>query len=256
MKMRLCCVAAALFVVVACDQNQTGSQGDSASGALAEAPQAGHAPSADSLAPAPVIGAPQADAAGPAPLSLGNGVLNYPDDLQVIMLVYRVRGLTPPIETWASNVQTVRYADEFSRPQRLQTEMQRLQAAYDSTADVGIIQVRTTAQLSEYDAGAGGFYVSALQPGTALYFNSFEFAALNFDNASAAHVWRLAPAAAQDAFERNRRLRDVRVDITARIVGVDPHGDRPTLHGRVLSYSVRSYDSSIGPLGAQDVARD
>lgn len=125
---------------------------------------------ADTTRPASPAGS-AADATPPA-VRFGDRQLDHPDDLQILMLAYRLEGRTPPIDEWASSQYRVKYADEFKRPSLLKEEQERLQGIYDGTAEVGRLRLNVNAQFGEYDAGRGGYYLDAFMPGSAFSFDA------------------------------------------------------------------------------------
>src|SRR3546814_8207337 len=77
----------------------------------------------DTLFPYPAL--VRSDAASPAAApagatAVGTQLLGHPDDLQMIMLGYRLRGMVPPLAQWAEGQQAVRRANEFERATVLQ----------------------------------------------------------------------------------------------------------------------------------------
>ena len=56
-------------------------------------------------------------------------------------------------------------------------------------------------------------------------------------------------------FERNRRSRDVRIDILLRITGVEYRGNRTVIRTAVQDYTIHG-SSSVGQIGAVDVRQN
>jgi hypothetical protein len=185
----------------------------------------------------------------PPPPPIGTGTLQYPNDTQMVMLGYRLRGVEPPVGAWAEAENSVRYADEFSRAAKLQTATDTLQNIYADTDGVGFLQLRTNSQLSEYDPTRQGFYVSTFSPGSSFQFNSRETVQLQIENALAAHLWAMPTEEGAATYQRNNRSRSVVIDMTLQIVGVEFRGNRTLIKARVQSYSVHGQYSSIGQLG-------
>lgn len=170
---------------------------------------------------------------------LGSRTLAYPEDLQMIMLSYRLRGEAPPIETWAAEAQSVRMSNEFTRAAALKEEMDRLQGAYDSTADVGLIQMRTSTSFSQYDSNRGGYYITAFQPGTTYQFDAYrEKVALQITNAGDAYFWPLDAAAAQEVLATNLNGRHIFLDATIALTGMERRSTGPHLTGEVLEFKI------------------
>lgn len=170
---------------------------------------------------------------------LGSKMLTYPEDLQMIMLAYRLRGETPPLERWAAEAQSVRMANEFTRAAALGEEMDRLQGAYDSTADVGLIQMRTSTSFSQYDSNRGGYYIAAFQPGTIYQFDAYqEKVALQITNAGDAYLWPLDAAAAQEVLATNLNGRHIFIDATIALTGMERRSTGPYLTGEVLEFKI------------------
>lgn len=172
---------------------------------------------------------------------IGSRTLSYPEDLQMIMLSYRLRGETPPFEKWAKEANSVRMANEFNRSTALEEEMDRLRDAYDSIAEVGVIQLRTISQFSEYDGNQGGYYLSAFAPGTTYSFDAYrEKAALQITNAGAAYLWPLDAQAAQDVLQKNVNMRSVTIDATLVLTGMERRSSGPHLTAELREYSILS----------------
>src|SRR5690606_6469092 len=119
-------------------------------------PAPGSTAAAASAAPA---AQPQANASPGAEGIGGTQVLSHPDDLQVVMLGYRLRGKAPPIAEWAAAQYVVKNANEFDRARVLEAERERLQGIYDGTDGVGGLRLNVNARFSEYDGGRGGYYL-------------------------------------------------------------------------------------------------
>lgn len=237
-------------MLVACSAEAPKPNTDAATGA-------GAAPSAqasDTLAQIVGVAAEPGQAAvnadqAPPPLIIGERTLDYPTNLQMAMLAYRLRGAEPPIEAWAGEEYDVRYADEFTRPEKLRQAVGALQTAFADTAGVGFIRMRTESYLSEYDATRGGFYVNTFEPGMSFGFNDPENVSLQFGNALAAHLWPLSAAEASAAFERNGRNRRVELDIVLKITGIESRGAGTVIATTIQSYTVHG-NSRAGQLGA------
>lgn len=172
---------------------------------------------------------------------IGSRTLSYPEDLQMVMLSYRLRGETPPYEKWAVDAQSVRRANEFTKAQVLKEEMDRLRNAYESTADVGFIQLRTSSQFSQYDASQGGYYLTTFSPGTTYAFDAYrEKASLHIANSGDAFFWPLDAQAAQDVLQKNANMRNVNIDVTLALTGMERRSSGPLLTAQILEYSIIS----------------
>ena len=207
------------------------------------APPAAVYGAAPATAPAPVASAAASPAAEPgaaasAAQAPGSQTLDYPDDLQLLLLGYRLTGQTPPFETWALDAQAVRNADEFTRAAALKAEIERLQAVAASVADIGFVRVKTHCNLSEYDGSRGGYYLPAFEPGVRYDFEAFrEKIGLQIANNADAYLWPLTPDAARAALQ-TAGMRAVDVDMRVAIVRATRRSSGLQLDGRVLDYRV------------------
>ena len=239
-EIRVSAIAALLLMLSAC-----GGGNDAAVGA----PTAAAAmPASSSVAPA--AGAAPASSSTPAPATearYGERQLDHPDDLQMLLLSYRLEGREPPIATWAGQQSRVVYADEFQRPALLQDERGRLQAIHDGTADVGRLRLNVNARFGEYDSARGGYYLDAFMPGSVFHFNAQPSPAerqqrvsLQIDNPEELNFWPLDAAAAKDVLTRNSGLRDLTLDSRLRITGINRRSDGPVITARLEGYSIGS----------------
>lgn len=201
----------------------------------ASAPTATPSAAADLAAPALPAATPPAGA--PAAASFGSRILNQPDDLQVKMLAYRVASKTPPLADWAQDVVAKRYVDEFQRPAALQQEQERLQAIWDSTADVGWLRFNVKASFSEYDASRGGYYLNAFTPGA--YF-TFGDVRLSVDNMGELNFWPLDATVAQEVLRKSGGSRYVVLDSLFRIAGASQRGDAQEISLQLQRYTINS----------------
>lgn len=242
-RMRACLSVALVAALAACG-GQAQPEGD----ATASDSGGGSAPqdtvtAANANAPAPPAAT---SAAEPAP-RFGERQLDYPDDLQMLMLAYRLEGRQPPIDEWAAAQYRVAHADEFKRPALLEEERQRLQGIYDGTADVGRLRMNVNARFGEYDAARGGYYLDAFMPGSRFDFTAHpapsataQRIALQVDNPEELNFWPLDAVAAKDVLERNGGLRDVTLDSRLRITGIGRRGDGPVIGARLSGYAIGS----------------
>lgn len=187
-----------------------------------------------------------ARAAGPAASSaalVGDNTLGYPEDLEMVMLGYRLRSLEPPLAEWAAATSAVRFANEFDRTAVLQRETSRLAAAYEATAGVGFVQLRTSSTFSEYDGTRGGYYVNAFAPGTVYTFESREpvreKVTLQLANAQEAYFWPLDAAAAEEVLRTNFS-RGVNIDAKVAVTGAIQRASGTVITGRILRYDILS----------------
>ena len=185
--------------------------------------------------------------ATPSEDRFGDRQLDHPDDLQILMLAYRLEGRTPPIDEWASAQYRVKYADEFKRPSLLKEEQERLQGVYDGTAEVGRLRLNVNAQFGEYDAGRGGYYLDAFMPGSAFSFDAQpspeiqrQRISLQVDNPEELNFWPLDAARAQDVLTRNSGLRSVVLDSRFLITGASRRSEGLVIKARLLGYTIGS----------------
>ncbi|MFC6185770.1 hypothetical protein [Pseudoxanthomonas japonensis] len=205
------------------------------------------APEAPSAALATAAGSatPSASPSATPPSTFGERQLDHPDDLQMLMLAYRLEGREPPIATWAGQQSRVAYADEFQRPALLQDEQGRLQAIYDGTAEVGRLRMNVRAHFGEYDSARGGYYLDAFMPGSVFHFTAqpspserAQRISLQVDNPEELNFWPLDAAAAQDVLTRNGGLRDVVLDSRLRITGINRRSEGPVITARLEGYAI------------------
>lgn len=247
--LRLAALAVALCALAACGDDAASPAG--AADAPATPAASATTPAAPaSTAPASAAPAVQAHAtASPGAVGIGGTqTLNHPDDLQVVMLGYRLRGKAPPIAEWAAAQSVVKNANEFDRARMLEAERERLQGIYDGTDGVGSLRLNVNARFSEYDGGRGGYYLDAFTPGSSFAFSAqpaphpfgSERVTLQVGNAEELNFWPLDAAAAQDALARNNGVRNVVLDSSFRIVGVSQGSDGPVVALRLQRYVILS----------------
>jgi len=174
----------------------------------------------------------------------GTQLLSHPDDLQMVMLGYRLRGLVPALAQWAEGQQAVRRANEFERATVLQGERERLQSIYDGTADVGRLRLNVNSQFSEYDGSRGGYYLTAFSPGSVFTFSAQpvsgarEQVRVQVDNEEELNFWPLDAVAAQDVLREAGGTRSVTLDSSFRITGVSQRSDGTTINVRLQRYAI------------------
>ena len=179
------------------------------------------------------------DAAKSAPSgAFGEGVLSYPDDLQMTMLAYRLTNREPPLSEWASEEYEVRRADEFTKADKLKAETDRLAAIYDATEGAGLLQMRLNSQLSQYDASKGGYYLAVFSPGGTFSFDGKEPVSVQLDNMSEAFFWPMESEQAQEILAQTDRR--VTVDAKIRILGTERRTSGLVIKGRLLDYAIYS----------------
>lgn len=229
-------------VMSACGGGEDTSAQTQATAAAPAAPASSGATPTKDAAATPIAASPAATGA-----HYGERQLDHPDDLQMLLLSYRLEGREPPIATWAGQQSRVAYADEFQRPALLQDEQGRLQAIYDGTADVGRLRLNVNARFGEYDSARGGYYLDAFMPGSVFHFTAQPSPAerqqrvsLQIDNPEELNFWPLDAAAAQDVLTRNSGLRNVTLDSRLRITGINRRSDGPVITARLEGYSIGS----------------
>lgn len=173
-----------------------------------------------------------------APLRPNGTVLDNPDDQNVALLYYSFAP-PAPLQEWIDDDVRRSGANEFQRGavrQKLETQFRRLS---DEAAAVGRVVLHVNANLSEYDAQAGKYYVDLFSNGTTM---SWDYRGkrfqIDFVNAEDAHGWSLTPDAAQKVLDRNSGNRSIVVTATVDLVGHHARADGGVLEGRVLSYVV------------------
>src|SRR5690606_5473590 len=129
-------------------------------------------------APGGVAAAPGPSTAGAGAATAAGGVagrreLAHPEDLQMVMLAYRLEGRQPPFAEWAAAQPGARMANEFERADVLRAEEERRRAGYAGTEGVGRLRLNGRAALSESDGGRGGYYRPAFRPGSVRPFTAY-----------------------------------------------------------------------------------
>lgn len=244
---RACMPVALAVALAACGGGQGRDAGDAAPSATTDRVAAAGAASQASAAAGATPASP-ADAAGAGPAArFGERQLDHPDNLQMLMLMYRLEGREPPIGEWAAAQSRVAYADEFQRPALLKEEQERLQGIHDSTAEVGRLRMNVNARFGEYDATRGGYYLDAFVPGSQFNFTAqpspstgAQRISLQIDNPEELNFWPLDAAAAKDVLARNGGQRNVVLDSRFRITGIGRRGDGPVISARLLGYAIGS----------------
>lgn len=193
--------------------------------------------------------AASARAAAPAP-GPGSGTreLSHPEDLQMLLLAYRLEGRTPPIAEWAAAQHRVAAANEFERAGVRDEEQARLQAVYDGTEGIGLLRMNVNARISEYDGSRGGYYLDAFTPGSVFQFsaspapNPFrdETVSLRIDNPGELNFWPMDPVAAQEVLAKNNGQRHVTLDSRLRITGINRRSAGAEVAATLLGYSIVS----------------
>lgn len=248
--MRRGLLAAALCALAACGTDAGPGSPETVVAAGARASAAGGTPGAAATGTATQArsgGDAGLSAAAPAATGVaGTQLLSHPDDLQMVMLGYRLRGLVPPLAQWAEGQQTVRRANEFERAAVLQAERERLQSIYDGTAGVGRLRLEVRSQFSEYDGNRGGYYLTAFAPGSVFTFSTQpvsgtrEQVSVQVDNEEELNFWPLDAAAAQEVLRASNGTRSVTLDSSFRITGVTQRSGSTTITVRLQRYAIVS----------------
>ncbi|MEQ8935317.1 MAG: hypothetical protein RIE56_05960, partial [Amphiplicatus sp.] len=168
----------------------------------------------------------------------GENVLSYPDDLQMTMLAYRLTDREPPLEEWAGAERDVKYADEFTKADKLKAETQRLASIYESTEGVGALQMRLNSQISQYDSSKGGYYLTAFSPGGSFNFNGKEPVSVQLDNMADAFFWPMDAEKAQEILAHTSRR--VSINVTIRITGTTRRTSGIVVKGDIVEYAIYS----------------
>lgn len=179
-----------------------------------------------------------ASSAAPASSAFGTNVLAYPDDFQMTLLSYRLTEREPPLAAWAGEQYDVKYADEFSKAGKLEAELARLQDIYASTEGVGIVQIRMSSQISQYDTSRGGYYLTAFSPGNQVTFSGQESVSLQLNNMADAFFWPVDAARAQEILEHTNR--NINIDTKIRITGAQRRSNGVVIQGVIEDYGIYS----------------
>lgn len=243
--LRRALLATVLCALSGCSSPDAGpGLADAATGTAGNRPPG--APAASAAAPGRAAGAASSMAAPASAAVAGTTLLSHPDDLQMVMLGYRLRGLVPPLARWAEGQVAVRRANEFDRAAVLQAERDRLQSVYDGTATVGRLRLNVDSQFSEYDGNRGGYYLTAFAPGSVFRFSAQpvsganEQVAVQVDNEEELNFWPLDAAAARDVLHQHNGSRSVALDSVFRIVGVAQRSGGTTIIVRLQRYAIVS----------------
>lgn len=184
------------------------------------------------------------DTAQAAPAVAGDRLLEYPDELQMLMLAYRLAGTEPPLDQWAAGNVQVRIADEFSRAAVLREERDRLQRIYDGTRGVGRLRINVEGRLSEYDAGRGGYYIDAFLPGSVLQYRAQPgdgadtIVGLRVSAPAGVEFWPLSPAEAKRVLAGVDVLRQVTLDSEVTLTGAGERGEGLEIAARLDGYRI------------------
>lgn len=181
---------------------------------------------------------PAKAAAAPAASPFGTAVLAYPDDFQMTLLAYRLTDREPPLAAWAGEVYEVKYADEFSKAAKLEAETARLADIYASTEGVGVLQIRLNSQISQYDSGRGGYYLTAFSPGNQVNFSGKEQVSLQLDNMASAFFWPVEASRAQEILQHTSRHVDL--DTKIQLTGIQRRSNGLVIQGRITEYGIYS----------------
>lgn len=236
--------AALTVVLAACDSGRSPEAGDTT--AVPDTPGTAQATPAKADTRSPSTTTP-AEAKGATSTRFGERQLDHPDNLQILMLAYRLEGRTPPLDEWAAAQSRVVYADEFTRPTLLKEERERLQGIYDGTADVGRLRMNVNARFGEYDATRGGYYLDAFMPGSAFNFSAqpspsvqAQRISLQVDNPEELNFWPLDTAQAQDVLARNSGMRSVVLDSRFVLTGISRRNESRVISARLAGYVIGS----------------
>lgn len=181
---------------------------------------------------------PAKAAAAPAASPFGTAVLAYPDDFQMTLLAYRLTDREPPLAAWAGEVREVKYADEFSKAAKLEAETARLADIYASTEGVGVLQIRLNSQISQYDSGRGGYYLTAFSPGNQVTFSGKEQVSLQLDNMAIAFFWPVEASRAQEILQHTSRQVDL--DTKIQLTGIQRRTNGLVIQGRITEFGIYS----------------
>ena len=218
------------------DSGEAGASGPSATAEEAASPASASGDSAKGAKPEKEKS--PAKAAAPAASPFGTATLAYPDDFQMTLLAYRLTEREPPLAAWAGEARDVKYADEFSKAAKLEAETARLADIYASTEGVGVLQIRLNSQLSQYDSGRGGYYLTAFSPGNQVNFGGQEQVSLQLDNMASAFFWPVEPARAQEILEHSSRQVDL--DTKIQLTGIQRRSNGLVIQGQILEYGIYS----------------
>ncbi len=168
-------------------------------------------------------------------------VIDNPDTETIGQLAAFLAGNTPNFREDALASREYRRANEFDKPEVLDTVEARLRSEYEGMADIEGINLRVSGNIGQYDAAAGVYRISVFAPGVYFPFRPY---ALILDNAEAFHEWELPIAEAQRIRELSPSGR-VTIEMQVRPFGVGPDDQREV---RTQIVEMRMFEQSSGQL--------
>src|SRR5690606_224255 len=111
------------------------------------------------------------------------------------------------------------------------------------TADVGALTLNTNSQFSEYDGGRGGYYLTALSPGTVFTFRAPDLprnhppVTLQVENAMAAQFWAMPPDEAKALLEKLSG-RNVSLTLNMALRGAEQRSSGTVLRGVITDFTI------------------
>lgn len=199
------------------------------------APDAAAAP-----VPAPAPAGAVAAVASANQLAARSGELSNPDNTSMVYLYYDLAGIAPPIDQWVQNDSRVQYARGADKAAQRATVKATFDAGMAAVRGIGVLQLTTRANLSQYDPTYGEFTIGALSPGTVFTYQALgQKVTLKFDNGLTAQSWSVPRDQAQTIADKVGSD-PLTLDMTLKIDKVLPQPDGGTIVSRVVSWNLRN----------------
>lgn len=207
-------------------------------------------PSSTATAPSSALSTAAASVASHSAAAAQNfaqrsGELLNPDDSTVVMLYYDLTGISPPIDSWVEEDTRVRFARAPDKAAKRAAVRAELEAAASGVRDVGMIRLRMSSDLSEYDPAYQEFTVRALSPASVVTFKALgQNVSLRFANGNDAQVWRV-PSAESQAIRDRIGYGGASLDALLKIMSVQPAPAGGTIVTNVVEYELRENRSGV-----------
>jgi len=156
--------------------------------------------------------------------------LSYPDDLQWVVLAFRMTGIPPALDEWRRTASVDRHSDSRPTATAVSLQTQHLAKLFASVEDVGKVRARLTSTLDAYDRARGGYRLLAFTTK-----NHFVFTAagstvtLLLENARDAEFVAMAHRTEEHSLS---------VDILLELTGASGGPGAFTIAGRIVEFSI------------------
>lgn len=164
----------------------------------------------------------------------------------MVFLYFELAGLAPPIDEWVEKDSRVQFASPPDKAARRSAVRAEFEASFAAVRDTGKIRLSlANAELSDYDPAYGEFTVRALSPASELAFNALgQKVSTRFVNGETAQLWRVPAEKAQGVRDKIAGRR-VALDLTLKVVGVQPGPGGGAILTNVEAYALSASDGSI-----------